>query len=270
MARSGVGAGVRRVRALVLLLAVTAFAMTGCLRYELSISLNDDGSGALGQLLAISDAFAAATGTGTDAFIPADAFPPGTDVEVYSQDGFTGVEVGVPFGTIQQLGLITGGASQQAGGISDFGLQPNDSGGWSFSTVIAPQESNAAAGAAAGSPLPPELLQGAFFRVRVALPGHPAEHNADRIEDGAFVWDIDFAAAGSRQLLASTSASAPEPPDSGHGPATLDGAVAPEDGSAAAAAAPAATRAALAVAGLLAALALVWRFGARARRHPSA
>ena len=56
--------------------------------------------------------------------------------------------------------------------------------------------------------------------MRVQLPGVPAAHNADRIENGAFIWDIDFTSPDARQLMATTTAAGgavPAKPDDGHG-----------------------------------------------------
>ena len=46
------------------------------------------------------------------------------------------------------------------------------------------------------------LLDDAWFRVRIKLPGEVTEHNADRIEDGELVWELDFTATEERQLTA--------------------------------------------------------------------
>ena len=259
-----IGAGVRRLRGLALLLAVTAFAMTGCLRYELSISINDDGSGVVGTVVAISDAFTQLSGVSSEELVPTEGLPPDVEVRQYSQDGFTGIELGIPFANEAQLGLITAGMSAGAGAgeSGDFTLERNDAGGWTFAMVAAVE---AGEGAAPADPPPAELLEGAFFRVRIALPGVLAEHNADRIEDGALVWELDLTSTEPRQLEARTTAAAPAPPKSGHGPALLEGDAAQGDWSdRAAGAAPAA----IATAGLIAALALVWRFGMRPRRQP--
>ena len=257
-------AGARRLRGLVLLLGLTAFAMTGCIRYELAITVNDDGSGVLGTIVAISDAFTQATGSSTEDLVPGDDLPPNVDVREYRQDGFTGIELGIPFANEAELGLITSGMSAGAdgGGLDDFTLERNESGGWTFSMVAAVETGEPTGDT--GGPSPEELLEGAFFRVRIALPGELAEHNADRVEDGALVWDLDLMATEPRELTARTTAAGPTPPTSGHGPAALEAGVGPADGSATAAAA---TRAAMAAAGLLAALALLWGFGVRSRRQ---
>ncbi len=263
MARLPIGTGARRLRGLALLLAMTAFAMTGCLRYELSISINDDGSGVVGTVVAISDAFTELTGASSEELVPTEELPPNVEVRQYSQDGFTGIELGIPFANEAQLGLITAGMSAGAGAgeSGDITLERNDAGGWTFAMVAAVA---AGEGTAPAEPPPAELLEGAFFRIRIALPGALAEHNADRIEDGALVWELDLSSTEPRQLMARTTAAAPAPPKSGHGPALLEGDAAQGDWSdRAAGAAPVA----IVTAGLIAALALVWRFGLRQRRQ---
>ena len=206
---------IRRIRVLTLLLAVTAFSMVGCIRYELGFVVNADGSGALSVLVAISDQFTAMTGSTTEQALGLDdAGLPGAEITEYKQDGFTGIQMAVPFANLQQLGLLMG-SSESDTLATDLELQPDGEGGWRFATVLAPTADPSGAEA----PPPPELLAGAWGRVRVQLPGEIGEHNADRIEDGAFIWDIDFTSTEPRQLMASTtgSAAAPAQPVTGHG-----------------------------------------------------
>ena len=157
-------AGASRLRGLVLLLGLTAFAMTGCIRYELAISINDDGSGVLGTIVAISDAFTQATGANSEELVPPDDLPPNVDVSEYRQDGFTGIELAIPFANQGELGLIASGMSAGAdgGGLGDFTLERNDGGGWTFSMLAAVETGeptggyrrSAARGAAGGRVLP--------------------------------------------------------------------------------------------------------------------
>ena len=208
-------AAIRRMRVLTLLLAVTAFSMVGCIRYELGFVVNADGSGALSMLVAISDQFAAMTGTTTEEALGIPEGLPGAEISEYSEDGFTGIQMAIPFANLQQLGLLVGSSGSDAL-ATDLELQPDGQGGWSFATVLAPTSDPSGTAEAP----PPELLQGAWGRVRVQLPGEIAEHNADRIEDGAFVWDIDFTSTEPRQLMASTTGAAadgPAAPETGHG-----------------------------------------------------
>ena len=227
MSEAAAGAGRReraatsrwQLRGLTLALAVTMFLTAGCVRYELSFAVEEDGSGAIGVIFALSDQFTAMTGTTAQQALGMDPTNlPGTSAEPYGADGFSGLRLHVPFANLQQLGVYF--SSPQAQNLAgDLSLAPNASGGWSFSTVLAPPAAVAGDQAAAAAALPPELLQGAWGRVRVELPGAAAEHNADRIENGAFVWDIDLAGSEPRQLMASTTAAAaPSAPDSGHGP----------------------------------------------------
>ncbi|MDE2696794.1 MAG: hypothetical protein OXH97_09830 [Chloroflexota bacterium] len=208
------------MRGLILLLAVTAFSMVGCIRYELGFTVNDDGSGSMSVLLAISDQITAMTGMSTEDALPLDPSAlPGTAVEAYSEDGFTGSRVTVPFANLQQLGFFMG--TEQADALtSDFDLRPDGQGGWSFSTVLVPAAEAAGPQAAQAQALPPELLQGGWARIRVQLPGTIAEHNADRIEDGVLIWDIDLTSTEPRALTATTTGAAGEAaaaPDTGHG-----------------------------------------------------
>ena len=248
-------AGAGRLRGLVLLLGLTAFAMTGCIRYELAITLNDDGSGVLGTIVAISDAFTEAAGGSTDELASPDDLPPNASVSEYRQDGFTGIELAIPFANQDELALIAGGMSTDAdsGGLGDFTLERNESGGWTFS-MLAAVETGEPTGNTGGPPAA-ELLDGAFFRIRIALPGELVEHNADRVEDGALVWELDLMATEPRELTARTTAAAPAPPKSGHGPAALDADTAPAGALAGA------------VFGALLAVVLLLRFSVRPRRQ---
>ena len=105
MERLPTKAGASRLRGLVLLLGLTAFAMTGCLRFEMAISINDDGSGVFGTIVAISDVFTEATGASPEEGIPTDDLPPGAEVSEYREDGFTGIELAIPFANTAQLAL---------------------------------------------------------------------------------------------------------------------------------------------------------------------
>ncbi len=219
--REGTARSRWQLRGLVLALAATMFLTLGCIRYELAFSVNDDGSGAIGVLFAMSDQFTAMTGTNVQQALGVDpANLPGTSVEPYSADGFSGILMQVPFANLQQLGVFF--SSPQSQELArDLALAPNESGGWSFATVMAPAMETAGDQAAAATALPPELLQGGWARVRVELPGEIADHNADRVENGAFIWDIDFTSPEPRQLMASTvaaTAAGPAAPDTGHGP----------------------------------------------------
>ena len=70
----------------------------------------------------------------------------------------------------------------------------------------------------------PSCLQGAF-RPHTGPAAATIAGTTARIEDGAFIWDIDFTATEPRQLTASTTgaaegaadAAAPDKPKSGHG-----------------------------------------------------
>ena len=148
----------RRMRALTLLLAVTAFSMVSCIRYELGFVVNADGSGAMNVLMALSDQVTAMTGMTTeDAIGLGGQPPPGATIEPYSQDGFTGIQLALPFQNLQQLALYL--SAPQADAVTqDFDLRPDGQGGWSFATTLAPAAEAAGPQAAGADALPPELL----------------------------------------------------------------------------------------------------------------
>ena len=100
-----------RCSALLALLA-SAVVCTGCIRVEIGIRVNDDGSGVISILSALDAeamrAFAEdggaeiAEGGGAEIESPfsdldAADFPPGATVEAYDEDGFIGVRASIPF-----------------------------------------------------------------------------------------------------------------------------------------------------------------------------
>ena len=83
----------------------------------------------------------------------------------------------------------------------------DEDGGWQFSMLIASSEDSGDLMGLGESEdgmdeFAAMLLEDAWFRVRLKLPGELAEHNADRIEDGALVWELDILSTESRQLTA--------------------------------------------------------------------
>lgn len=212
----------RRMRGLVLLLGLVMFSMVGCIRYELAFTVNEDGSGTMGLLAALSDQFNAMMGTTTEEALGFDeaALPPG-NVEEYREDGYSGIQISAPFANLEQLAFLMG--TEQADSLTDdFVLRPDGSGGWQFSAALVPASESAGGAAPAAEQLPPDLLEGSWARVRVQLPGEVGEHNADRIENGVFVWELDLASPDPRDLIANTTAAAtgaeePQSPDTGHG-----------------------------------------------------
>ena len=200
------------MRYLLLMLSLAALLMTGCIRQELSITVAADGSGSLTQLLTISDAFSETTdespaGIFDDGIFDDGDVPPGITMEEVSEDGFSGFRVSVPFGSPSELLALVGSLTDTGQGPStDFVLEETDS-GWYVNLLFGPFEDPAAAAAppsGEAAALLEAILADAWFRVRLDLPGDLVEHNADRIEDGTLVWDLELTSAEPQRLFART------------------------------------------------------------------
>ena len=203
------GRASRRLIGLVLLLSLAALAMTGCIRFELSIAVNDDGSGVLGYTVAISEEFAElddSMGGGMsieEGLNLEDAdLPPGAEAREYSEEGYRGVVVSVPFDDLAEIPSLLGAFQEDSlgEGLDLPDIRQDDNGDWHFSMLIPPL---------GGEPTEMSFIEEAIFadawyRVRIKLPGEIAEHNADRVENGAMVWELDFTSTESRQLTART------------------------------------------------------------------
>jgi len=179
-----------------LLLAALALALTGCIRVELAVTVHDDGSGVIGALLAVDDAILALAGESPDELFGELETLPGAAVDEYRQDGFVGQRVSIPVPDMALAGDYLGafGDEVDAGDLS----VERDGEGWLFSLVVPPMD----AGDDEFADLAALITEDASYTVRVSLPGEVAEHNADRIEGGALVWEMDFAATEPRTLHA--------------------------------------------------------------------
>ena len=225
--------GRNTLRSLTLLLSLSVFALTGCLRFELGLSVNEDGSGVLRTIVAMSDEFTQSSGIPADEVIDTSDFPAGATVTAYQDDGYTGFDVAMPFADLSEMtALLSNFDTQETGATSVYDvleLAQNPS-GWQFTMTVPPF-------AEQGEVVPDGMLDGTWFRIRVALPGEIADHNADRVEDGAFVWDMDLAGTTPRELTASTTtddATTTETADDAMATETADDAAAAEGDDAAA------------------------------------
>lgn len=184
---------------LALLTALVALLGTACIRVNVNIEVNDDGSGQLGGLAAfnfegfedIAGAFGEASGgfsqdelcsefeadTGLDD-------PEFDSVMPYEEDGFCGIEFSDTF-TAGQLD------QQLAAGVIGEVTLRREGGGWYFEmpfddTAIDTQ-------GAEGLPGFDSFLGDAEYVVRVKLPGRQVDHNGDFVDDQGFVvWDVDI------------------------------------------------------------------------------
>lgn len=191
-----------RLLPVALLMALCAFVLTGCIRLEVTFTVEEDGSGAMEMVVALDEALLALSEQSPDDLAGnLDDLPPGATVDQYREDGFVGQVVRVPIPDMELAAESLGSADDMTD-ITDFGFV-REGDGWRFTMEIPPlgeelagENEEVAAGLAAA------LLDEASFRVRVLLPGEVTEHNADRIEDGVLVWDLDWTGMEPRTLSA--------------------------------------------------------------------
>ena len=185
---------------LVALLGVGALLMAGCLRYDLAISVTEDGSGEIRLVAAIAEEFAALAGDDL-ADIPTDGSElyPDARIEPYEQDGFIGQVVTIPFADLDGLTALL---DEFFTGEQTASVVLLDDDTWEFSMVLGsaadiagplqPDGDGDSDGEA--EELPAAMLDALGFNeaeivIRVSLPGELGEHNADRVEDGIMIWE---------------------------------------------------------------------------------
>ena len=203
------------MRRLLLLAPLAVLMLTGCIRAEIAIHVNDDGSGTVSVLTAIDGAVLAAFadeggGGGLGELVGGDdlaaAFaeideadlPPGAAVEAYEDGDFTGARVSVPFkagddvaAALERLSS-NGGGDGPAAGVGDAFeslMLERDGEGWRFDARLSADATDAGLGEGGGGDLlggaiADVLLGDASFTVRLALPGEVVEHNADELSGG--------------------------------------------------------------------------------------
>ncbi len=193
-----------------LLTALCTFVLAGCIRVELSFTVNEDGSGTVGMLAAFDEALLGLSDqSADDLFGGIDDLPPGAVVDEYREDGFVGRIVSVPVPDMTQgadslSGVFEGtesGAFETTDAPDYVFVREDD--GWRFTMDVPPlgedlddENGDFAAGMVAA------LMESAFFRVRVSLPGEVTEHNADRVENGVLVWELGLTSKEPRTLSA--------------------------------------------------------------------
>lgn len=183
-----------------LLLAALALALTGCLRVQLTFTVHDDGSGTVSTLMAVDETLLALTGESADDILgEVGDLPEGAVVEAYEEDGFVGQFVTVSIPDMARAAEFLGGVDAAAGSTDELSLV-REGEGWRFTMAIPSGEE--LAGDSGDIDLAGALGEDAFFRVRVALPGEVVEHNADWVEDGMLVWEIDWTSSEPRTLSA--------------------------------------------------------------------
>jgi hypothetical protein len=234
------------MRRLLLLAPLAALVLTGCIRAEIAIRVNEEGSGTVSVLTAVDGsvlaAFAGEGGSGlgdllgdgdgdiASAFTDVDDedLPPGASIEAYEDGDFVGARVTVPFeagddvaSALDQLSEESGDETPFAGvggAFESFVLERDGEGdGWRFEAQLSEDATDAGlgdgGGDAFGDAIAGALLGDASFTVRLALPGEIVEHDADELTDGELVWHLDVLDPGARPLMARSEASS----DSGGG-----------------------------------------------------
>ena len=173
-----------------LLLALCAVALTACLRVELSFVVNDDGSGSFTLLTAVDEQLIALLGGDASDVLPAASdLPPGAVSEPYEADGFIGSRVRVELPDMERVAETLGAVGDADAAVDDFTLA-REGDGWRFAATIPPP--GEALDEDAGGLDVEAMVEDASYVIRLALPGEVTEHNADRVEDGALVWDLDL------------------------------------------------------------------------------
>ena len=208
------------------LAALLAFAVvaSSCVRIEIAIRVNDDGSGTVSVLAAGDRSFAEAlgddAGAGGGAFdlsafteIGQGELPPGASVERYEDGDFVGARITMPFESDADVAASIERTFTAAGGEGDafrrFVLE-SDGDGWRFEAEPAISDSDAGEGdpfGEEGAELAQFLLRDASFVVRLTLPGEVIEHNADETgPQGELVWNLDLVGGEVRTLSATSRA----------------------------------------------------------------
>jgi hypothetical protein len=210
----------RRLRYLLAALVVVLVA-TGCVRSDLTVSVNDDGSGTYSAIVAFNPkAFAdlAKTMGETDTGMGDDPckelrdsanenkadLPTGAKIENYADGDFCGVKITAPFkagenpaeALEEALGGMSGGADGLAIGLDTFLLEKAGN-GWRFEA----EPQNSGSGSSAGTPgadagMLRSFLKGASSIVRIKLPGRMVEKdsNPDAIDgSGTMIWNLNLA-----------------------------------------------------------------------------
>ena len=205
---------------LTVLLSLIALVTTACLRFEVAFTVNEDGSGTVRYQMAFYEELMIWGGEDLDLTEELGDLPPGAEVQEYSEDGYTGVVVTVPiddFSDMEKVQAALGGVSEttdiEAGLGDELSISKDEDGAWQFSMLIpSPDEGIGMEGIEEGMEgLAGMLLEDAWFRVRIKLPGEVTEHNADRIEDGELAWELDFRATEERELMARSAPSGGPP-----------------------------------------------------------
>lgn len=204
----------------------------GCVRAEIGIRVEDDGSGTATVLFAFKESMLELMSSldegESEDFDPKAVFsdvdmsllPSGTKVVPYEQDGFVGSRITMPFKEVHELsnllGFVTSGASvpteaTEEGAFERFALERTED-GWRLNATAAPLSTEEDL-EASDEAFTKQFLEDASFTIKVRLPGKITQHNADKVDGNELTWNLDFESTEARELRAVSSGS-----DSGDGP----------------------------------------------------
>ena len=140
--------------------------------------------------------------------------PEGVSIEEYDEDGFTGVRSTFPFAATDDIASVVDEVLSDTEPDGTFGANTafesfelgREGEGWRFEATAAPLNDALEGGDALGlgGPIFDLLFEEASFEIKVELPGDVIEHNADRIDGNALVWELELTGSEPRQLLAVT------------------------------------------------------------------
>lgn len=184
------------------LLSVVALLASGCIRLNVDIEVNEDGSGTASiiqafNVKALSDFAgedAIAVLEDPETLIPTD-LPDGVEAEVYDQDGFTGLRFTTEFGDLAEmeenlaaLQAATAESLQNTGATAEAqeeGLTiERTEEGWLF------ESPGLSSGTTDTEDIPDALLEGFELRYSVTLHGETVDHNADEVDGATYTWDL--------------------------------------------------------------------------------
>jgi hypothetical protein len=190
-------------RRFALLLAFVVVLASGCLRGEVDLEVEGDGSGELRVLEAVDESALArldVESPGDVVLVPSD-LPEGVTARPYRRGGFVGTELRTDFADLTQLSERVAVLGDVLAGLADAGdtgssrlggFQPalddltvaRTPTGWYFEAgAVLPDRAELPSAAGASS----ARLQ---VKVTVKLPGRAVAHNADRVDGGRFAWNL--------------------------------------------------------------------------------
>ena len=197
---------------LALLLLLTAPLLSGCILLDLAFVVRDDGTALFSQLVALDTALIEAAPdleTALGDIAAGDLGVPLTHVSVtpYDEAGWRGHLLQGEFDPRDAAilaRLLLPRVETPAGEAAPALSITREGDDWIFDVTVPPPDPGGVL--AVGGP----FAATAAFTVRVLLPGHVIDHNADRADGAVLIWDIAFDQSGSRSLTARSQPGAPD------------------------------------------------------------